>query len=304
MPDKQQRKRAQSHIDRFKETGDFNSASNANGANGARKEIGEAPVLNKAQILSMLKKTMPAEGPNGQVRTLDGEELNPTKNQRALMKMIDEKPVVMVEGPAGSGKTIWACERALRGLLSKKFNQICLNTPAVTAGEEIGFLKGGLEDKMSPHVNQILEAFDDFIGEKLRKDMMAAGLIKITPYAFLRGSSLKKTFSIFDESSNASGPNLQTALMRIGKDSTFVFTGDAKQNDRTPQGGCAYTAFVDRYTTDPDYAEYVGHVVMDASDVRRHGLVQKIVEKGDDRPLDGYETHKSQGRPQKAPALA
>lgn len=256
---------------------------------GRRGEEFMTMVPSKTDVLAALKAAMPAENSDRSVRTKTGEELIPTKNQRHMMDLIDEKSIVIVDGTFGTGKTLWTCERALRGLLSGKFNQICLNAPAVPAGEEHGFIKGTLDEKMQPYVNQILEAFDDFVGEPLRKDMMAAGLVKIAPHAFLRGSSLKKTFFIADEGQNASGPNLQTAITRLGNDSTFVFMGDNGQNDRTKTDS-AFTAFIKRYTA-PIYEEYVGYAQLGAEDVKRHPFLQLMVRNGDHKPLDGYETH-------------
>lgn len=279
-----------------------NRSDDFNATSGAANQNADGVVrVSKAQLLSMLKQSLPKFSGN-QIKTIDGEELVPTKNQRNLIASIEEKPIVMVEGTFGTGKTMWTCYMALLGLTEKKYNRICLNAPAVEAGENIGFLKGSLEDKMLPHVNQILEAFDEFIGEDLRKKLCEANIIKVEPHAFLRGRSMKKTFFILDECQNASGPNLQTALTRLGSDSTFVFMGDNRQNDRT-EGNSAYTAFVSRYTK-PVYAQYVAHAKLGAEDVKRHPFLKLMVEQGDDAPLHGYETHKTSGQPHRAPASA
>ena len=263
---------------------------NFNEKSGAGSET-QTPVMNKAQILSALKRQMPARGNGGEVKTIDDVILTPTKNQRNMIRVMEEKPIVLVEGVFGTGKTIWACEAALRSVIEKKSTRICINAPAVTAGEDIGFLKGTLEDKMLPHVNQILEAFDEFIGEDLRKNMVTAGIIKIEPHAFLRGRSLRNTFFIFDECQNASGPNLKTAITRLGEGSTFVFMGDNAQNDRTTQQNSAYRKFVEVFTK-PVYNAYVGHARLTVDDVKRHPFLKLMVENGDDAPLEGYETHK------------
>ena len=275
-----------------KSSDDFNQNS---GAEQAKPTTG-TPVVSKAQVMAMLKQRLPLFKGN-QIKTEDGEELTPTPNQRNLIENIKDKPINFVEGTFGTGKTMWTCYMGLLGLVEKKYNRICLNAPAVTAGEEIGFLKGGLEEKMQPHVNQILEAFDDFIGEDLRKKLCEAGVIKIEPHAFLRGRSLKRTFFILDECQNATGPNLQTALTRLGNDSTFVFLGDRRQNDRT-ENEPAFTAFINRYTK-PVYAEYTAHSQLAAEDVKRHPFLKLVVEQGDDAPLPGYENHKATGQGRK-----
>lgn len=290
---KQQRNGAKRQADNVS-TNEFNQQSGAE-----RQKAGESVIVpSKAQLLSALKQTLPRFSGN-QIILPDGEELTPTSNQRNLIRNIEEKPVNFVEGTFGTGKTMWTCYMGLLGLVEKKFNRICLNAPAVEAGENIGFLKGSAEEKMLPHVNQILEAFDDFIGEGLRKRLCEAGVIKIEPHAFLRGRSLKKTFFILDECQNATGPNLQTALTRLGNDSVFVFMGDRRQNDRT-ENEPAFTAFIERYTN-PVYNAYVAHSQLGKEDVKRHPFLKMIVEQGDDGPLYGYENHKASGQGRKPP---
>lgn len=270
--------------------GEGQQASNFNDQSGAevKKAGGDIMQVSKAQIMAQLKQRLPRMNGNT-VKLPDGEELCPTLNQRNLLRNIEEKPINFVEGTFGTGKTLWTCYKALTGLVEKRYNRVCLNAPAVEAGENIGFLKGSADEKMLPHVNQILEAFDEFIGEDLRKQLQAANIIKIEPHAFLRGRSLKKTFFILDECQNASGPNLQTALTRLGNDSTFVFLGDRRQNDRTTDEP-AYTAFINRYTK-PVYNAYVAHSRLEATDVRRHPFLKLVVEQGDDAPLQGHEKH-------------
>lgn len=281
---------------RTERTGDFNEQSGAEQqkANGA-----VTPVLSKAQLLSLLKQRLPRFNNGNQLVLPDGEVLTPTPNQKKLIGNLETKPINLVEGTFGTGKTMWTCYMALLSLVEKKSNRICLNAPVVPAGEDIGFLKGDLDQKMLPHVNQILEAFDDFIGEDLRKKLCEAGVIKIEPHAFLRGRNLKKTFFILDECQNATGPNLLTALERVGDGSTFVFMGDRQQNDRT-ESDPAFAAFIQRFTH-PAYEEYIAHSQLGAEDVKRHPFLKLMVERGDHIPLPGHETHKSRRAASPAP---
>lgn len=272
--------------------GDFNQQSGAE-----QQKVGESvTTLSKGQLISLLKQRLPRFSGN-QVKLPDGEELTPTANQRKLINNIEEKPINLVEGTFGTGKTMWACYMGLLGLAERKYNRICVNAPVVEAGESVGFLKGDLNQKLLPHVNQILEAFDDFIGEDLRKKLCEAEVIKTEPHAFLRGRSFKRIFFILDECQNATGPQLQTALTRLGQDSTFVFMGDRRQCDRR-DGELAFPAFINRYTK-PVYHAYVAHSQLGKEDVKRHPFLQLMVAQGDDAPLQGYESHKASGQGRK-----
>lgn len=260
--------------------GPFNDAASAND-NGS--ENGQRP-MTRAQIIEALRARLPAL--NDTLKMGD-EILTPTKNQRKIMSLIDCKDVVFVSGPQGSGKTVWPIYKALEGLVSGKYNKFSITAPVVEADEQLGFLKGDKNEKMLPHVLQHLETIEDLVGKTLREQLVASEIVEIAPHAFNRGRTYKKTLYLLDESQNASGRQLQTALGRLGIGSTFVFAGDDVQNDRTA-GQSAFVKFIARYTQEV-YRDRTGHVEMNASDVSRHPLLKLIVERGDDRPLDGFE---------------
>lgn len=258
------------------------------------------------QILRSIQNRLPAH--SFESFKMGNETLTPTKNQRLLMSLMDKKDVLLITGPAGTGKTLWACFMALRGLADGKYNRFCLTAPAVEADENLGFRKGDKNEKMESSVNQLLETIDDLVGKSIRLAMMETGILEIAPHADNRGRTYKDSVYLLDELQNASARQLQTAISRLGNGSTFVFMGDDIQNDRT-DGTSAFVAFVKRFTSDPDYAEEIGEVRMTADDVRRHPLLQKIIRKNDHRPLEGFEDrrdsriNKAQSGPAPFPAL-
>lgn len=262
-------------------TNDFNGAADID------------PRANRTQLLKEAKTILNQRIDGHNFRTVDGEELTPTRNQNAFMGVLSNKPIVFVDGPLGTGKTLWATYMALVGLTNKKYNYITLTAPAVEAGEKLGSLPGTKDEKMLPHIIQILGNIDEWIGKDLRVKLQDAGVIEIESHAFMRGRTFKKTFVILDESQNASGKNLMTAAGRIGRDSTFVFMGDDAQNDRT-KGNSAFVAFFNRFTHQA-YLDsgFVGYTVMDKTDVRRHPFLQLMVERDDHLPLVGFEDHHS-----------
>lgn len=256
---------------------EFNQTSNDN--------VRPLGTVQRTEILSAIRNKLPAFG--SFEFEMGDEKIAATKSQRELVGMIETKDIVFVNGPVGSGKTFWTCLAALQGLAEKKYNKICITVPAVEADENIGFLPGTADEKMAAHVNQIIETIEDLVGKKLCEDLRTAGILEIAPHAFNRGRTYKKTLYILDESQNASARQLLTSIGRLGIGSTFVYMGDAKQNDRTA-GKSAFVSFTERFNT-PAYANEIGAVTMQASDVRRHPLLRKIVENGDDRMLEGFE---------------
>lgn len=273
---------------------DFNDSSkpanqNTKGAAAPTNRISTAELLNAVQ------NRLPAYG--AESFFMGEEKIVPTKNQKELLNLLDTKTIVFVKGPFGTGKTFWTCLAGLQGLVEKKYNKISLTAPAVEADEELGFLPGDKDAKMAQHVNQIIETLEDLVGKKTVQDMRDSGLIEIAPHAYNRGRTYKKTFYILDESQNASGKQLMTSLGRLGFGSTFVYMGDAKQNDRT-NGTPAFVKFTERFNK-AVYASQIGEVTMGKEDVRRHPLLKLIVENGDDRSLDEPAPAGRQLRPEK-----
>lgn len=246
-----------------------------------------APVskISKTELLNAVRNALPAFGADG--FRMGDEEIKFTKNQKKALDLLEKKTIVFMKGPFGTGKTFLACYAGLQGLVEKKYNKISLTAPAVEADEELGFLPGDKDAKMAQHVNQIIETLEDLVGKKTVQDMRDTGLIEIAPHAYNRGRTYKKTFYILDESQNASGKQLMTSLGRLGFGSTFVYMGDAKQNDRT-NGKPAFVAFTERYNK-AAYKHAIDEVTFGPEDVRRHPLLKLIVENGDDRPLDQHE---------------
>jgi|GEM_PF-1302510 len=270
---------------------DFNETSrpaNQNGNGGGYHKTSASQPLTKVQrerIIREVENALPAY--SSESFPMNGETITPTANQKKLKELLDEKTVVFVNGPFGSGKTFWTCLAGLYGLAEGKYDKIALTAPVVEADEKLGFLPGDKNDKMKEHVNQIIETMEDLVGKNAVQKMLDGGILEIAPHAFNRGRTYKKTFYILDESQNASARQLMTSLGRIGFGSTFVYMGDAKQNDRTTTQS-AYIAFVERFSN-AAYADYIGSVVLGKEDVRRHPLLQLIVERGDERALDGFE---------------
>lgn len=78
------------------------------------------------------------------------------ERQRELIELIEDNEIVIASGPAGTGKTYVALATAL-GLLGQTYKKIVLVKSVTTIpGEEIGFLKGGMDQKMEPFIMSYL----------------------------------------------------------------------------------------------------------------------------------------------------
>jgi phosphate starvation-inducible PhoH-like protein len=85
------------------------------------------------------------------------------KNQETyVLTLTDpEKDIVFGIGPAGTGKTMLACQVAVQSFFSKEVDKIIVTRPAVSTDEDLGFLPGTLEEKWPPGLGLFLMCFDN-----------------------------------------------------------------------------------------------------------------------------------------------
>lgn len=155
-----------------------------------------------------------------------------TEKQEELVNLINNKEVTIVKGPSGSGKTYTTLATALN-LLGDKYKQIILVKSLTTVPEEdLGFLKGSLQEKMDPYIMSYAWTIDKLCGYGASKDLMDKKLISVLPIAFARGISIDNSIVIVDEIQNLSKHTFKTLITRIGDDSKYIFMGDVEQIDR------------------------------------------------------------------------
>lgn len=156
------------------------------------------------------------------------------ENQKRFVRLINENLITICSGPPGTGKTFVACAEALK--LVTKYNHlykrvIIAKSVTVLEDEEIGFLKGTLQEKMEPFMESFLDIFYKLIGKSLTHELLKFEIIQIQPLAYLRGKSMDNCIIVLDESQNITLKNMRTALTRIGEDTKMIVMGDTKQVD-------------------------------------------------------------------------
>ena len=208
-----------------------------------------------------------------------------SSNQIQYKQYLDDQsvPFIVVVGPAGTGKTMLACEQAIYELNTNKINKIIITRPTVTAGEELGFLPGGINQKMDPWTKPIFDIFHEHFSKQTVKSMVNDGIIEITPLAFMRGRTFTNSFIIADEMQNSTPNQMIMLTTRIGFDTRLVITGDPTQCDIQKENyvnGLSDLLYRLDYF-DSDYLEkqepFFGIVELDGSDIKRSAVVEKII---------------------------
>jgi phosphate starvation-inducible protein PhoH and related proteins len=207
-----------------------------------------------------------------------------SENQKQYVSHLqnDDVPVVFGIGPAGCGKTLFACVTAIEGLKRGDFQKIILTRPIVPVEEEeLGFLPGTLVKKMDPWTRPLMDIFLEFFSQQELDFMINSGVIEISPLAYMRGRTFKRCFIIADEMQNSTPNQMLMLTTRIGNDSKMVITGDLKQSDRSSDKN----GLLDVMNKIHDYkGRNVGDgvgieiVVMNHSDIERSPIVSKILD--------------------------
>lgn len=209
-------------------------------------------------------------------RTITGKVIAPrTRGQLTFVNAMEDKPVVFVIGPAGTGKTFLAVTAAVSALKRGDVKRIVLTRPAVEAGENLGFLPGDLKEKVDPYLTPLYDALHDMLGQEQTEKLIEKGTIEIAPLAYMRGRTLNDAFVILDEAQNTTGSQMKMFLTRIGFHSHMVITGDVTQIDLV---GKVESGLVQASRILADM-EDIAVLHFSTDDVVRHPLVQKIIER-------------------------
>ena len=213
-----------------------------------------------------------------QLRRFDWDVEFRNESQRNFYNLIDESDITFCSGPAGTGKSFVSSYYALKNLAdkTKSFEGIIITKPMVEAdGERIGFLPGNVDDKCGPYMMSYYYNMERLIGKSRLKTLLQTQVIQVIPMAYMRGLTFFNKIVILDEAQNASVSQIKMLLTRIGMNSKYIIAGDLKQTDRIGENGLLDS--VERLVG----VDGVGICEFDESDIVRHRLIGKILERYD-----------------------
>lgn len=202
---------------------------------------------------------------------LDG--MAKTPNQVRYVKLLknDNIKVLVVTGPAGSGKTLLGCSYAIQALTNKDIQKIIITRPTVSMSEDYGYLPGKIDEKLHPW---LIPIYDSFNSTKIR-EYMQSGKIEIAPLGFIRGRTFHNSFVMVDEAQNIDSNQMKTLLTRLGETSRMVLVGDLEQCDlKGTYNGLAH--FIDRLKTRPPHP-MIQHLQLTEDDIQRSTVVKEIL---------------------------
>lgn len=204
--------------------------------------------------------------------TIDSITLSPRQGE--LIKMIDEKDITVVTGPAGTSKTFIDCYYAVESLREQKFDKVLLTKPIQEAGEKLGFLPGDIENKIDPHYESYKITLKKLVKRKILEKLLKDNTIEFRPLAYMRGATFDNTLMILDEAQNSDVRQLMLFVTRMGRGSKVLISGDIHQYDIN-QYHVALPFFVDMIRD----VKGIGIFEFEQKDIVRNKILIEITER-------------------------
>lgn len=202
-------------------------------------------------------------------------------NQQKYVEYLNNKDIslILAIGPAGTGKTLFACMQAIQSLKNGEVNKIIITRPTVTVGEEeLGYLPGNIMKKMEPWTQPIFDVFLQYFSKHEIDDYLFNGIIEVSPLAYMRGRTFRNAFVIADEMQNSLPSQMNMFVTRAGENSKMVITGDLNQSDKTDMNGL-YNLMnkIDDYPNKEEVNESIKIIQFSNKDIERSKIVQLMV---------------------------
>jgi PhoH-like ATPase len=177
---------------------------------------------------------------------------------------------VTLLGTAGTGKTLLALAAGLAQVLDKPlYKEIIVTRVTIPVGEDIGFLPGTEEEKMTPWMGALMDNLEVLSqgakgdtgdwGRAATNDLLR-NRIRIQSLNFMRGRTFLNKYIILDEAQNLTAKQIKTLITRAGPGTKIVCLGNIAQID-TPyltETTSGLTYVVDRFKPWP----HGGHITL------------------------------------------
>ena len=187
----------------------------------------------------------------------------------ALNLLLDPKvDFVSLLGTAGTGKTLLTLAAGLAQTLEiNRYREIIMTRVTVPLGEDIGFLPGTEEEKMTPWMGALMDNLEVLTktdeggdwGRAATNDLLR-NRIKIRSLNFMRGRTFLYRYIILDEAQNLTPKQMRALITRAGPGTKIVCLGNVAQID-TPyltETTSGLTFVIDRFK----HWAHSGHVTL------------------------------------------
>lgn len=193
---------------------------------------------------------------------------NREQNYALNLLMDPNVDFVTLLGTAGTGKTLLALAAGLAQAMDlQRYREIVMTRVTVPVGEDIGFLPGTEEEKMTPWMGALIDNLEVLTQTEIGGEWGRAATadllqkrIKIRSLNFMRGRTFLNRYVIIDEAQNLTSKQMKTLITRAGPGTKMVCLGNIAQID-TPylsETTSGLTYVVDRFKE----WKHSGHIIL------------------------------------------
>jgi predicted ribonuclease YlaK len=199
------------------------------------------------------------------------EAKNP-RQQKFLDLVKEDVPCILMDGMPAVGKTFLALAEALRLVLdpSTEYERVVYIRSAVPSGQDVGFLKGSLEEKQAPYEEVPKQTFARIIPKYNNPYplLISLGYFEFLLDTHLRGINIANAVIVVDEAQCMDYASLKTILTRVDCGSRVFICGDEGQDDLKRKKKRSGLSHLKKVLMQMPTGSY-GHVTFKTSDIVR-----------------------------------
>lgn len=186
-----------------------------------------------------------------------------------------QKKIVVANGPAGTGKTLFATEFGVKYFNTNMYERLIFTRPSVSVDEDLGYLPGTLEEKMAPWIRPIYDILYRFFHPKEVTRMIEERVIEIAPLGYMRGRTFQNSWIVADEMQNSTVSQMKMLMTRLGENSRLIITGDLEQHDK-PTDINGLEDFLERFKN--KRSSSITSFEFERNDIQREEVVKEVLE--------------------------
>lgn len=197
------------------------------------------------------------------------------RKQQTYIDLLNDKPVVIATGYAGTSKTYIPTVMAADLYKLNQIEKIIITRPAVSTSKSVGYFKGTEVEKLSVWLNSVIPIFNERLGKAEFEIALAAKDIEFVPLEVIKGMSINNAWVLVEEASDLTKEEVIKLVTRMGKNSKLVLSGDIRQAEIKDGAGLQWIVdFVNRH----DLSENFGFIDFnDVNDIVRSDAVRQFI---------------------------
>lgn len=194
------------------------------------------------------------------------------KRQQELLNSIEEYPIIIAMGPAGTGKSYCSASKIAQLYLTGKYDSIILSRSNTPTGRSLGAFPGTIEEKLSPWLLPITSVLEKQFNKTKYEYLVNKRIIQMQPLETIRGRSFENSLVMVDEAQNLTFEEIKAVTTRLGENSKMILSGDASQSDVSNGNGIIkFSKLCDKHGIDIPIIKFT------SDDIVRSDIVGELV---------------------------